>query len=279
MGKDGSVNRSSALPPWLSLAAWMAGIAAMGLALRAASPLGIRPALMCAELSLAVPSLLALSLSRISWARGLALRRLSLGASLLALLTGGALWAASLGLFELQYAFWPPPPGYLDAFQMLHRALKPSGPLDGLISVAAIALAPAVCEEIVFRGALLPSFVRFLRPWGAIVLAALLFGIIHVDPTTSGAYTFYRVPFATVVGLGLGVLRVRSGSLVPCFLAHGVLNTITFLTVLLTDPSPEAPERADLLQGLGLFVLGGAASVFLLRVHRRESTDAESRSC
>jgi membrane protease YdiL (CAAX protease family) len=263
MSTDGSA-RSNALPAWLSVAAWIAGMSAMGLAIRLASPLGVRPALIVAELFLAAPSLLALAAWRIPWARGLALVGLSRGASALALLTGAALWAASLGLFELQYAAWPPPPGYLDSFQMLHRALKPSGLLDGALSIAAIALAPAACEEILFRGTLLPSFVRVLRPWGAILLSALLFGIIHVDPTTSGAYTLYRVPFAASVGLGLGVLRVRSGSLVPCILAHAVLNTITFVTVLLTAPSTEL-EAANLLQGAGLFVLGGAASVWLLR--------------
>lgn len=268
MSADGSASRPIALPAWLALAAWLAGLAGMGAAMRAAAPMGIRPALVVAELFLAIPALLALALWRVPWARGLALSRLSPASCVLAVLTGAALWAGSLGLFELQYAAWPPPPGYLDSFQMLHRALKPSGVLDGAASVLAIALAPAACEEIVFRGALLPSFERHLRSWGAIVLSALLFGIIHLDPTTSGAYTFYRVPFATSVGLGLGVLRVRSRSLVPCILAHAALNAITFFTVLLTAPSTEL-EAANVLQGSGLFVLGGAASVWLLRLHSR----------
>jgi membrane protease YdiL (CAAX protease family) len=102
----------------------------------------------------------------------------------------------------------------------------------------------------------------------AIVLSALLFGIIHLDPTSGGAYTFYRVPFATVVGLGLGLLRVRSGSLTPCILAHAMLNTITFVTVLVTAPGTE-PETANVLQAAAFFLLGGAASLFLLRLHAR----------
>jgi membrane protease YdiL (CAAX protease family) len=272
MSAERSAHRDVALPAWLALAAWMAGLASMGVAMRAAAPLGIRPALLTAELFLAVPALLALALWRIPWAEGLALARPSPAASALAVLTGAALWAASLGLFELQYAAWPPPPGYLDQFQLLHHALRPSGVIDGLASVVAIAVAPAACEEILFRGALLPSFERWLRPGGAVVLAALLFGIIHLDPTTAGAYTFYRVPFATTVGLGLGILRVRSGSLVPCILAHATLNAITFFTVLLTDPSTD-PGAAKVLEGSGLFLLGTAASVFLLRLHSR-TTDS-----
>jgi membrane protease YdiL (CAAX protease family) len=280
MGKDGSVSRPVALPAWLSLVAWAAGLAAMGSALRAASPLGIRPALVVAEIFLAAPALVALALWRIPWGRGLALHRLSPRVSLLAVLTGAALWAASLGLFEVQYSFWPPPAGYLDSFQVLHRALRPSGLLDGALSVVAIGVAPAVCEEIVFRGTLLPSFVRIARTWGAILLSALLFGIIHVDPTTSGAYTLYRVPFATAVGLGLGILRARSGSLLPCAVAHAVLNTITFLAVLVTDPPIGAPEPPDVLQGAALLVLGGAASFWLLRARSTANRPVpESSSC
>jgi membrane protease YdiL (CAAX protease family) len=255
----------------------MAGLAAMSVAMRAAAPLGIRPALVTAELFLALPSLLALALWRVRWRTGLAWTRPTPAAGLLAVLTGAALWAGSLGLFELQYAAWPPPEGYLDAFQVLHRALRPSGPLDGVVSVLAIAVAPAVGEEIVFRGTLLPAFARRLPSWAAVVLAALLFGIIHLDPTTTGAYTFYRVPFATSVGLGLGILRVRSGSLVPCVVAHATLNAITFFTVLLTAPSTEL-EPANVLQGFGLFVLGTAASLVLLRLHA-SARNADAPSC
>lgn len=276
MSADGSASRDAALPAWLSLAAWIAGMAAMGLAVRAASPLGVRPSLVAAELCLAAPSLLALALCRIPWARGLALAPLGPAAVALALLTGAALWAASLGLFELQFSVWPPPPGYLDQFQLLHRALKPAGVLDGVASVVAIALAPAVCEEIVFRGALLPSFVRPLRAPGAILLSALLFGAIHLDPTTAGAYTLYRVPFATTVGIGLGVLRVASRSLVPCVLAHAALNAITFFAVLLTTPSAEA-EVANVVQAASFLVVGGAATVWLLRLHARAA--ARDASC
>jgi sodium transport system permease protein len=277
MSAGGSDSRNAALPAWLSLPAWIAGMAGMGLAVRAASPLGMRPALVAAELCLAVPTLLALALRRIPWVRGLALAPPTPGAGALALLTGAALWATSLGLFEMQFSVWPPPPGYLDQFQMLHRALKPSGVLDGAWSVVAIAVAPAVCEEIVFRGALLPSFVRVLRTPGAVLLAALLFGAIHLDPTTAGAYTLYRVPFATTVGIGLGILRVASRSLVPCILAHAALNAITFFTVLLTAPST-GTEVANVVQASGFLLVGGAASAWLLRVHARAAA-AQSTSC
>jgi membrane protease YdiL (CAAX protease family) len=64
-----------------------------------------------------------------------------------------------------------------------------------------------VVEEILFRGALLPRF--------GIVVTAILFAALHIQ---------YAVSFATlevfVLGLGLGWLRVRSGSTLPCIVTH-----------------------------------------------------------
>ncbi|HET9315726.1 MAG TPA: hypothetical protein VFQ51_09055, partial [Vicinamibacteria bacterium] len=88
MSAERSAPRPDALPAWLALAAWIAGVVAMGFAMRAASPLGIRPALVTAELILAAPSLLALAAWGIPWGRGLALARPTPAASLLAVLTG-----------------------------------------------------------------------------------------------------------------------------------------------------------------------------------------------
>jgi membrane protease YdiL (CAAX protease family) len=216
------------------------------------------------ELLLPLPALAALAALRVPVPGSLALRRLDARTTGLSLLTGAAFWAVSLGLMELQYTLWRPPDAFLENFRRLHDALRPSGPADALVSLAAIALAPALFEEILFRGIVLPSLLRSLGTGGAIAVSALLFGFIHLDFVTPGA-TFYRVPFAFVVGLGLGLLRVRSGSLLPPVLAHALLNTITFLVAPLTEePAGGLPEAEPLL-GTALLVAGLAASAWMMR--------------
>lgn len=244
---------------WAALLAYALGVGAMVMGMVAGRPLGLRATLGLAEAALAAPGLLALLLWGIPIARGLALTRPTPRGWLFSVLAGAAFWLASVGLLELQYAVWAPPPGFLEGFKQLHEALKPGGPFDALLSIAAIALAPAVCEEILFRGIMLPAFVRPLGMWGAILSSAIAFGIIHAD-----GLNLYRVPFAFAVALGLGVLRVRSGSLVPGLIAHAILNTTTFTAVLL-GVDTEAPTEANVLQGAGLFVGGLVASALLLR--------------
>jgi sodium transport system permease protein len=219
---------------------------------------GMRPLLVASELLLMTPALLALAACRVSLPDGLGLRPVTSRTAFASVLLGATLWGLSLGLFELQYVVWRPPEGYLDAFRRLHDLLKPAGPADALVSLLAIAIAPAICEEVLFRGVALPAFLR----WGAAVAAAasaLLFGAIHLDFTSAGA-SLYRVPFAFTVGLGLAAIRLRTGALGPAILAHATLNGITFLAAPLASP-PDAtlPDPRPWL-GLGLFATGLVAS-------------------
>jgi membrane protease YdiL (CAAX protease family) len=269
MDNSGSDSSRGALPAFVGLVAVLLGWGAM----QAVAFVGIRqgwfasafrPMLLASELALVAPGLLFLALFGSS--APLALRRLDRRATLLGLLLAGSLWGMSLGVFEVQYALWPPPPGYVDAFRRVHAALRPSNPLDALLSITAIAVAPALCEELLFRGVALSSFVRGLGSSGAVVASSLLFGLIHVDFAPQP--TFYRVPFACAVGLALGAIRLAAGSLSPAMLAHATLNTITFVvTPLVDDPSQPAPDPRPVVGAL-LLAGGVALTTVLLRRFR-----------
>jgi sodium transport system permease protein len=244
-----------------------------------AARLGLRPALVISELGLVAPGLILAVLLRRPLGRTLALDASGLRhATPLSLAFGATLWIASLGLFEVQYSLWAPPPGYLEAFRRLHEALRPGGPLDALVSLLAIAIAPAVCEEVLFRGLVLPALLRPLGAWGAAVVSALLFGMIHLD-FAGGGLSLYRVPFAAVVGLGLAALRLRAGVLGPAILAHAALNAITFSAAPFTDdPSLGLPDPRPGL-GLLLFATGAGATLGLLRrVPRAGASSTASRN-
>jgi membrane protease YdiL (CAAX protease family) len=243
----------------LGMAAMRAGMGpAMGLGL------GLRPTLLVSELLLVVPGLALLALVGAPFAEALAIRALPGQVLLLCLVCGVTLWAASLGLFAIQYLVWPPPAGYLEAFQQLHAALRPAGGADVLLSIAAIAVAPALCEEALFRGIVLGALLPALGRPMAVAAQAGLFALIHLDSTAAGPPVMYRVPFAFAVGIGLGILRLRAGSLVGSSAAHALLNTITFLAVLFSsDPAGDTDPGPVL--GVSLLVGGAVATALVLR--------------
>jgi len=267
MVAPGSVRaRHAGLPAPLAPLAVLLGVAAM----RATVPatmglgLGLRPTLVLAELLLVVPGLALLALVRAPVAEALGLRALRGRAAALCLVAGATLWTASLGLFALQYLVWPPPEGYIEAFRRLHAALRPTSVADALVSVAAIAVVPALCEEALFRGIVLGALRPAAGPWLAVAVQAFLFALIHLDATAGGPPVTYRVPFTFAVGLALGALRLRTGSLAGPALAHAALNTITFLVVLFSGDPARDTDPGPLL-GLSLLAGGSVATALVLR--------------
>jgi membrane protease YdiL (CAAX protease family) len=247
------------------------GVAAMlfAPALLVRTGVGLRGLLAFSELCLALPAVAVLlaraSLRPAVLGREGASRRLWLAS----FAAGPALWVLSLGLFELQYAVWPPPPGYLEAFRLLHDRLRPHGLADGIVSLLTIAAVPALCEELVFRGVVLSSLLRPLGLLGASFGSALLFGLIHLDRVPGDGLSLYRVPFAFVVGLGFAALRLSRDSLLPPALAHATLNAITFFAApFADDPAAGLPAPRPLL-GLGLLGLGLGSTLVALRALRR----------
>ncbi len=91
--------------------------------------------------------------------------------------------------------------------------------------VTAIVVAAAT-EEIFFRGLLLHGLRRTLgRNWLAILFSAGLFAGVHAQPQA-------WIPLTTL-GLLLGYVRLRTGSLIPCILLHMLFNGRTMLLATL----------------------------------------------
>ena len=84
--------------------------------------------------------------------------------------------------------------------------------------IAAVIMAPAG-EEVIFRGFLFRGWARSDRTtWPAIVVISLLWAALHVQYDWAGIAQIF------VVGLYLGWMRWRSGSLLLTFLLHALFN-------------------------------------------------------
>jgi sodium transport system permease protein len=99
-----------------------------------------------------------------------------------------------------------------------------------------MAVLPAVCEELAFRGFVLSGMRHLGSKRWAIGLTAVFFGIAHGVIQQSLA--------AATVGVVLGYIAVQTGSLVPCILFHVTYNGMMFATVKLTDLTKNWPEWA-----------------------------------
>lgn len=109
-----------------------------------------------------------------------------------------------------------------------------------------IGLLAPIAEEIVFRGAILKSLLNSpLSAGAAITVSAVLFALIHFNPA--------QMPHAFLVGLLLGWMYQRTGSILPCVAYHWVNNSVAYVLYNLY-PNPDM-KLADLFQGSQTHVL------------------------
>lgn len=83
------------------------------------------------------------------------------------------------------------------------------------------AITPAVCEEFLFRGFVLSSLRRYSAAW-AVAISAVVFGLMHV--LTSNVLVVERFLPTTFMGVVLGVVAVRTGTIWPGMLLHALHN-------------------------------------------------------
>jgi sodium transport system permease protein len=107
--------------------------------------------------------------------------------------------------------------------ELLERLM--GGVRDLPTALLLFAVIPAVCEEVAFRGYILSGLEHTYRPRTAIVLSALLFAFMHV--LLSLFQQFFN---AALLGLVLGLLAVRSGSLLPGIVFHAINNGLAVTT-------------------------------------------------
>ncbi|MCA9080813.1 MAG: CPBP family intramembrane metalloprotease [Planctomycetaceae bacterium] len=158
-----------------------------------------------------------------------------------------ALQPVSLELVNSLDWFFPPMPAGMN--RLMESMADNSTPL--WLSFAAFAIAPAICEELAFRGFILSGLQRSRHKWVPILVSAVLFGVIHLIPK--------QIFNAALLGIVLGLLATRSRSLWPCMLFHVVYNG---LQVLSTRAKPEWFETgvADLF-----FTVERSGDAFALR--------------
>jgi ABC-2 type transport system permease protein/sodium transport system permease protein len=114
----------------------------------------------------------------------------------------------------------------LEALQEFAARLK-DAPLA--LTLLTMAIVPAFFEEWFFRGYLFPALHTKTTTATAIVVSAIAFGLFHaVNPNPLAVE---RVVSTTLVGLLLGWVRWRTGSVLPGIVLHAVNNALVFVPV------------------------------------------------
>ena len=178
----------------------------------------------------ATPPLLMAILLNTQPANGLYLRAPTGRETGLALVLALLLLAPMTGLTQA-VAWWSP--NLLEGSHPLVAILRAihagdEAPALGITFVA-FALVPAVCEELAFRGFVLRGLHQGFRPRNAVLLSSFFFALFHMN-------VFLFVP-TFILGVILGLLTVRSKSLLPAISFHLLHNSVLIALIPLSQYS------------------------------------------
>ncbi len=97
------------------------------------------------------------------------------------------------------------------------------------MKILIVAVLPGICEETVYRGYMFRVFRKFGIP-AAIVISSVMFGVMHLDP--------FRLLPASLLGMWIAFLMVRTGSFYIAMFAHFMNNLIVVLLLQYGEAFP-----------------------------------------
>ena len=136
----------------------------------------------------------------------------------------------------------------------------------------AIGLLAPLSEEIVLRGAVLKELLKSpkLSPWAAIAISAVFFALIHMNPA--------QMPHAFLIGLLLGWMYWRTGSILPGVAYHWANNSIAYIMYNIY-PNPDMKlievlgSQKHVLMAVGFSLLILVPAIYQLHLWMRRANE------
>jgi len=152
--------------------------------------------------------------------------------------------------------------------------LKIHSAMDGAIVIAVVAITPAICEEVMFRGFIQKSFELKYKPFLGALITAIFFGIYHFNP-----YAFFPL---VLLGLYLGYAAYKSDSILVPVILHFINNLFAVVLFLIfgeaelkqtqsITPAELTPTLISLSYQILLFVIVLLGIQYYYRKKKRES--------
>lgn len=127
-----------------------------------------------------------------------------------------------------------------------------------------VAVAPAICEEILFRGFVFSAFRKKFNPYIAMFFVSVFFGIYHMS----------LIKFFTtaILGFALNYSMYRSGSIFTSSLMHFLNNAVSVIAIYYanqltkmsdTNMTPEMAE-AEMLSQANPYIILGFIALFII---------------
>lgn len=117
-----------------------------------------------------------------------------------------------------------------------------------------------IIEEIIFRGFLFKTLLKE-NIKSAVIISSVTFGIGHIVNLLNGAEflpTLLQICYAIAIGFLFTIIFHKSGSLLPCIIAHSVINSLSAF-------GAERSSTLDIITAVTLTVLSILYALWILK--------------
>lgn len=136
-----------------------------------------------------------------------------------------------------------------------------------------------LCEEVGFRGLVYGGFRRVCRPRAAILMSALMFGLMHLN--------FNQFGYAFALGVGMALIVEASGSIWTSIILHLLINGTSVVYMYLLDAfdskalmdiaEQDIDSSVAMLPSIGILAVISLLMVWLATVILKKISKIENR--
>ena len=163
-------------------------------------------------------------------------------------------------------------PLWLIASGNLWGGIAPRYPMPGLIFAAVSMAFVGFAEELIFRGFLFKAMLKDGSVKAAVIVSSVTFGLGHILNLFTGhelTETLVQMIFAVAVGFVFTMAYYKSGSLLPCILAHSLIDVFSLFA---------AGEASSMLNWMIHAVMIITAIAYCLYLAKRVETPPINRN-
>ncbi len=132
--------------------------------------------------------------------------------------------------------------------------------LEAMAVFGVLALTPACCEEIFFRGYLQQNYARSLTPLASVFFTGFVFAVFHLSAAN-------LVPL-TLLGWYIGYVFMQSGNLAVPFSVHLLNNLAALLVLHFSGESSSIPVESVVFSLWWWLAVAGGLLLFLFFMQR-----------
>ncbi|MEH0153058.1 type II CAAX endopeptidase family protein [Limibacter armeniacum] len=115
-------------------------------------------------------------------------------------------------------------------------------PFTSLFTFISMSLIGPIIEELIFRNIFLSGLLTRFSPKKAIIISAILFGIVHIE--------LYKIVWSTIFGLYIGYVFYKTNNLTLTSIIHIAVNTsllLVFITINNLCINKSSPSRSEVM--------------------------------